>query len=295
MGKGRRQTNWVFATAGERDAADGILDGDRCIITSDYSEHYYDGSAWRPAIAGGTQRTLSWAFQTNEAEQYAGGFYERVEGDNDFAPAINFGVVNSPTAAHFFVVTTGALLAAPVTIRVTGTSITDAGVRTPADTEDLVFSGSVTSGDYAETAKKWIGQVQIETVSGVPFACNYGWAKYHDVGNQNFVVLGIETLWESDSTDSTSDIELLHHRTTGWKFNAAGRADPPGPLAARSTDYAPEDVHRVGPGAWKRADLNTLIAGSASEGILFRVTSGSTGIGSLSFRGLTLEVTIALA
>lgn len=51
----RRTTNWTFADATERDtyvAGSGVLDGDTCTLVSDRSEHYYNGSAWRPS--GGT-------------------------------------------------------------------------------------------------------------------------------------------------------------------------------------------------------------------------------------------------
>lgn len=230
----------------------------------------------------------NWSFQTNTTTQYVGGFYEFFSGNNDFSPSVNFGTVNSPMSAHIFVVT-GAVTVDQVTIRVTGTSIDDNGVRTEADTDDIVIPSGTPADSYFE-AKKFLGQVAIETIAGTAVQCNYGWSKYYDDANTDFKVLGFEALWESDSTDSTSNIELLHHQATGWTYNVGSTPTPPTPLASRATDLDPEDVHEVGPGAWKRTNIDTLVQGSNAEGILWRITSGTTGVGTLSFRLLNLDV-----
>jgi hypothetical protein len=232
--------------------------------------------------------THSWGSQTNQTTQYVGGFYEFFVGNNDFSPSVNFGTVNSPMSAHIFVVT-GAVTVDEVTIRVTGTSIDDNGVRTATDTADIVIPAGTPADSYFE-AKKFLGQVAIETVAGTAVQCNYGWSKYFDDGNTDFQLLGFEALWESDSTDATSNIELLHHKATGWTYNVGAAPTPPTPLASRSVDLDPEDVHEVGPGAWKRTNIDTRIQGSKKEGILWRVTSGTTGIGTLSFRLLNIGV-----
>ena len=230
------------------------------------------------------------AFQTNTTVGYAGGFYAFAGTPDDFSPAVNFGAVNGAIAAHPFVVT-GAVPGDEVVIRVTGTSITDAGVRIPADTEDRTVSAGTAVNTKVEF-KKFLGQVQIETISGTPISCNYGWAKYHDFNNQDFVILGLECIWESDSTDTTSNIELIHHRADGWTYNGGGPPTPPAPLASRSVDYGADNAQFVGEGAWKRSGLSTLVDGRDSEGYLWRVTSGSTGLGSLSFRALSLELSL---
>jgi hypothetical protein len=221
------------------------------------------------------------------------GFYDFNTFDDDFSPAVLFpvgpGTVDIARAAHFLIVT-GAVPVGAVTIRVTGTSITDAGVSTLLDTEDIVVPGGTAVSSYFETSKKWNGQVSIAVVAGTPITCNYGWAKYNDVNNQDFTVVGLEALWEGDSTDSGSNIALRHHRTTGWTFNAASTPTPPPSVADRATDYGADNDQQVGQGAWKRSNLSLFVNGSGSEGILFEVTSGSTGIGSLSFRFMNLQV-----
>jgi hypothetical protein len=140
--------------------------------------------------------------------------------------------------------------------------------------------------------KKFIGEVTIEAIAGTPVVCNYGWSKYYDANNQDFCVVGLECLWQSDAGDAVSDIELIHHRADGWTFNPGAEADPPPPLASRAGDLSPENDNHVGEMAWKRANIETLIRGSQAEGVIFRITSGSTGLGSLSYRMLNIELTL---
>jgi hypothetical protein len=239
-----------------------------------------------------TESVRSWAFETaNTGIDYVGGFYEFGSTDDDFSPSINFGNTNRAIAAHLFVVT-GAVPANDVTIRVTGTSITDAGVRTLSDTEDIVIPTGTPVDSYFEF-KKWLGLVSVQTVSGTPITCNYGWAKYHDNNNQDFEVIGLESLWQSESTDTTSDLALLHHKAAGWTFNAGAEPTPPVAIARRSTDYGSDNGHQNGlPGAWKRTNLATVVAGSAAEGIIVEITSASAGVGNQSFRQLNFEVSI---
>jgi len=232
----------------------------------------------------------TWFLQTNVTTQYAGGFYIFGATANDFAPALNFGTVDSPVSAHIMIVT-GALAVDKVTIRVIGTSIDDDGTRTATDTDDIVVAAGTPANSYFES-KKFIGQVSIETVGGTPIACNYGWAKYFDMNNTDFVITGFEALWESDSADAASDIELIVHQAVGWTYNAGAPPTVPIVLASRSGDLAPEDKHEVGPGAWKRSNISRRVYGSKAEGLLWRVTSGSTGVGSLSFRSLNLNTTM---
>lgn len=247
-------------------------------------------STW---TCGDLSGTRSWSFQTNTTTGYAGGFYDFAGSASDFN-SVSFGTVNAARAAHLLIVT-GAVPGSTTTIQVTGTSITDAGVRTPSDTENLVVVASTAIDSYFETTKKWNGQVTINRLSGTAIFCNYGWAKYHDSQNLNFVVLGFECLWDSDSTDSTSDIELRHHTDTGWTYNFGAPPVPPTAIASRSGDYIAENTQQVGEGAWKRSNLGLAVTGSGVGGILFEVTSGSTGGGALSFRQMSLEVSLRIS
>lgn len=240
-----------------------------------------------------TEVTRHWAYQTHQAAipEYVGGFYEFASSDNDFDPAITFGAVNAAYGAHFLVVT-GAVPVDEVTIQVTGTKINDNGERTAGAVETIVIPTGTPVNSYFETPMKWNGRLDVETIAGTAITCNYGFCKYHDFNNQDFEVLGLECLWDSDSTDSSSDIELLFHNATGWAFNAGSEPDSPAPLASRSGDYVTEVAHALGEGAWKRSNLTQRVDGKDSQGILWRVTSGNAGLGTLSFRTLSIELTI---
>ena len=252
-----------------------------------------EGIGYSPGQPLGGAFTRTWSFQTNTTVGYAGGFYEHAPSPSNFSAPVSFGVASASVAAHFFVVT-GASVSSEVRISITGNTIDDNGVRIPAATTEIVIPAGTPANSYFETPEKYNGNVLIETISGTPVSCNYGYAKYHDAGNRDFVVTGLETLWESDSTDSTSDIELIHHKSTGWTYNPAGTANPP-IVYSRSSDHATDINQYVGQGAWKRTNLDLSVNGSGSEGILFRITSGSTGLGSLSFRQLDLELSIAFS
>jgi hypothetical protein len=240
-----------------------------------------------------TSSTKTWSFETNNTgADYIGGFYDFATTDDDFSPSINFGDVNRSVAAHFMIVT-GAITVDQVQVTVTGTSITDAGVRTASDTEIIIIPISTAVDTYFETSKKWNGQVSVETTAGTAVTCNYGWCKYHDSGNTDFTLTGLEALWTSESTDTASDLAVLHHKATGWTFNAGSTPTPPTALARRSTDHGVENGHQDGaPGAWKRTNINQAIAGSASEGLILEVTSAQAGVGNQSFRQLNFEISV---
>jgi len=231
----------------------------------------------------------TWSFQSNSAEQYAGGFYDFASADNDFDPSIAFGTTAVGVAAHFSIVT-GAVATTEIQITITGTSITDTGVQTGSDSEIITIPEATAADSYFETLKKWNGEITIETTAGTAVTCNYGWTKYWDHRNEDFQIIGFEAIWESDSTDSSSDIVLIHHKATGWTFNSGAKPDRPTPIASLTGDHPGNTTLKVGQGAWKRSDLATDINGADGEGVLFCVLSGNLGVGTLSFRSMTLEL-----
>lgn len=243
-------------------------------------------------ISTATESTISWHFETATNLDYVGGFYDFAPSDNDFSPSITHGSANLAIAAHFFVVT-GEVTSDAVTITVTGTSITDTGVNTPADSEVILIPAGTAINSYFETAKKWNGVITIETTAGTAITCNSGYAKYWNHNHRDFDIIGLETIWSSQSSDSTSNITLCHHKPTGWTFNAGSTPSPPIPLADRTTDHGADVAHsNGGQGAWKRENITQHIVGSNFEGLLWQVDSGSTGIGTQSFRALDLLVIV---
>jgi hypothetical protein len=226
----------------------------------------------------------SWTFLSapgGSGSFYAGGFYHDSGSNNNFNPAINFGSADSSYAAHFYIVTS-ALTAGGFSLAVTvdgvdGMSINDNGVA-GTQGEFITVPAGTAADSYFETSTKYCGQISIEIASGTPPACNYGWAKYWDNNNTNFTVVGFEATWRAGATDTGADIILRHHKTTGWTYGAGGPTLPTAicSLLADHTEVGRKLVSGE-PGAYKRSNLNTNIAGGGSEGTIIEIQTGAPG------------------
>lgn len=221
---------------------------------------------------------------------YWGGFYFNSGTANDFSPSTTLGTANASYAAHLFVVL-GADTVDELTLTVTGTSITDAGVRTTSDTQNIVIPNGSLTDAYFETDKKWLGAVTISVASGTPKICDFGYSKYWDNANTDFTVKGLEATWLGGANDTAPDIQLIHHKSTGWTYTATG-ATPPTPIAAMVADHVTEIQVRNGEdGAWKRTNLDVAISASDSEGTLFAVINTTNK----AFEAGTLQLVIETA
>ena len=220
--------------------------------------------------------------QTSSGIRYIGGYYQAPAADANLTNASatqNYGTANSANGAHVFVVAGGAgsTDGSDLVLTVSGTSVTDAGVRTPADTEVIVADcTAVALDEYYETAKKFIGTIVLTLTStgGATFAFdfNYGLCKYEDFGNKAFTLTDIEFTGYANATDSGFDISVIHHKETGWTYSAA--AFVPGPAASwvLSTDYVTERSLIAGQSfAYKRSALATAVNGAGNEGIIIKV------------------------
>lgn len=217
-----------------------------------------------------------WAFDSPSGSSgtfYFGGFYKwHTAAFTPIVGGTNVGTANSSYAAHAVLIDGAAGLGQ--TVSVSGTSINDSGTRTTLDTESITTDG--TANKYYETSKKWIGQVSYKFVSGSAVTINAGFAKYWDFGNTDFTVKGLEATWLGGANDTSADIELIHHKDTGWTYGAGGTPTLPTAIASMATDHSTEgDVKNNENGAWKRTNLSTTVLGSSSEGILFEVTTTS--------------------
>jgi hypothetical protein len=240
-----------------------------------------DGVVWQPSVAGPglVEDIVGWGFRssaTASGTYYCAGHYLFGATDNDFSPALlNFGTANSSHASHVFVVL-GAVAVDEITITVTGTSITDEGVRTTTDTDTIVIPDTTGVDTYFETSKKFIGDVDIATTAGTPKTCNYGFCKYWDNFNRDFLVIAREATWLSGANDSTADLKLLHHKATGWTFNSGAEPTPPTPVASLQGSHVTEHELSAGEcGAWKVTGLSETVVGSGSEGIIIEIIAGA--------------------
>ena len=220
---------------------------------------------------------------------YVGGYYNAPAAEtdlNDGSTTQTLGAADVPYGAHAFFVAKAAGTASggstgTAKITVSGTSITDAGTRNASGTEIIVADvTAMTTNKYYETALKWIGQVTYTiaatgdhtTFTGLG---NYGFAKYEDFGNRSFTVTDFEVVGTAGAADAGLDIELLHHKDTGWTYHATAFVAGTTALAKFSTDYSTEsDLDSGLPFAYKRASMSTSVAGSGSEGTLVRLTTG---------------------
>lgn len=202
----------------------------------------------------------------------------------DISSTVIWGNANQAYAAHAGIVPNGpgvVVGGGQVGLRVTGTEDFETGPQVAAQTHDITDDiTTLTLDNYYETAEKFSGTVTYElyVVSGTPtsysLTFNYGYAKYDDLQNRNFTVTGFECLWQGRALDTGFDIELMHHKQTGWTYAATGFIPGNGFICKRSVDQQiAGDVTNGDDGAWKRVDLNQYVAGGSGqkEGIIIKV------------------------
>ena len=250
--------------------------------TSASIKAYIDSSeAGIPAI-----KSYTFKSKASNGIEYMAGYYEGSATDANLTQAsltVTDGTANVAYGGHVFIVAGGAGVTdgSDLVLTVTGTSITDAGVRTGSDSEVIVTDCTALALDeYVETSKKWLGQtvITLSSTGGATFNVdfNYGLAKYDDIGNVSFQVDGLECVGEAGANDTGFNIQLLLHDGTGWTYHATAFVPGGTVLADMNVDYSTEsNLINNEYFAYKRTGLNTLVDGTASEGILIRVTTSA--------------------
>jgi len=214
---------------------------------------------------------------------FLNGFYRAPVADANLTQAsatITYGAANGMHPAHVFMVFGAAATdGINVTLTVTGTSWTDAGVRTAADSE-ILYTGPVaglTLNDYLETSKKFVGTVTFTLTSdGVNFSMdfNYGLAKYYDYNNHDFTIDWVDFTGQAEENDTGFNIEIIKHTLTGYTYSAAAFDPVVNVIASSATDLVTEKNLVSGEEfAWKHTGLSADILGAGSEGFMIRVTT----------------------
>lgn len=217
------------------------------------------------------------------------GYYEAPAAEmvlTNAAPTQTLGAASDdePWGAHAIVVNKGdgATDGSDLVLTVTGTSVTDAGVRTASDSEvillDALLATAATDG-MSETVKKWVGQITytLSSAGGSTFnySGNYGFAKYNDFADRDFTVTSFECSGFAGANTSI-EIELLHHETTPWTHHASAFVPGADVLAKMSDVYSSETNVTSGKQfAFKRTPLSHAVLGDDSEGVLIRITTGA--------------------
>jgi hypothetical protein len=194
-----------------------------------------------------------------------------------------YGGTNHAHGAHAFMVASaaGTTDGSDLVLTVSGTSITDEGVRTTSDSEVIVVDCTlVTTNQYLETVKKWIGQITytLSSTAGTTFSFtfNYGLCKYEDAGNRDFRLTDFEIVGRAGANDSGFNVGVIHHKFDGWTYHASAFVPGAGFAYDMNTDYNTEINLASGESfAWKRAGIAFDVNGAGSEGVLLSIITTS--------------------
>lgn len=203
-----------------------------------------------------------------------------------------YGTAARVVGAHAFCVASGAG-GTDLTLTVSGVSITDAGVKNDADSEVIVAdTDTATTDAYYETTKKWLGQITytLEGAAGA-FTFNYGFCKYEDFGNRDFIVTDFEILGHGGAGETALVIKLFLHSTAGWTYSLGAFVAGGTVLINSNTDMGTNDnLANNFDFAYKRAALSQAVMGNASEGLVVSVTTATNS--SIAFATAHIGVTI---
>lgn len=216
---------------------------------------------------------------------YVAGYYDAPATDanlDEGSLTQDYGTANGSYAAHAFIVAAlaGVTDGSDLVLTVTGTSMTDAGVRNTGDSEVIVATCTGASlNAYYETTKKWIGEITftLSSTAGTAynFDFNYGFCKYEDFGNKDFNCLGFEAVGSAGATDSDFDVILYKHCADDWNYSTAAFVPTPTILTDLQTVHGTEHSTINGhPFAFKRIPIGVAVEGSASEGVVVAIITG---------------------
>ena len=190
-----------------------------------------------------------------------------------------YGTANSPYGAHAILVASGAgtTNAGTVSIVVSGASVGEDGIRTSPSSETIVADITTMVVDkYYQTAKVWVGTVTYTlTPAGgaAVFAAkfNYGFAAYDSFDDKLFHITLFEVMGRAGAPDAGFDIQLLHHKPTGWTYSAAAFVPGTTALCSLLTDYTPDNALVANERFKYERNIDTVVAGAADEGFLVKI------------------------
>lgn len=220
---------------------------------------------------------------------YLGGWYKAPAADANLtnaSPTVTYGTANIAYGARAFVVAGGAGTTdgSDLVLTVSGTSIATDGTRTGSDSEVIVADcTAATTNAFYQTSKRWIGQITFTLTStgGATFGFdfNYGFARIDNVLGTDFNVIGLECEGDSNTSDTSFDIELIYHNTSDWTYSAAAFVPGSTVLCSMANDYAPENNLNAGDYfSYFRSNLFQPVNGDDGEGVIIRITQGANNV-----------------
>ena len=103
---------------------------------------------------------------------------------------------------------------------------------------------------------------------------NYGFAKYEDFGNKNFIVTDFEAIGLCNATDNNFNIRLLKHEANNWTYDSSSFEPGASVLEGMNDTHGTEKNIVAGdPFAFKVADLSYAVDGGNGEGIIIEITT----------------------
>ena len=221
---------------------------------------------------------------------HAFGFYEAPSAHKAFTNAAatqTLGTANNPYGAYVFVVskeigTASGGTTGTAKITITGTSITNAGVRAAGDSEILIADvKTLALNQYTQSVKKWIGQVTLTiaaTGNHTVFTatCNYGMAAPHVFNDLNVEIDTFVATGRGGAVDASFNVQLLKHDGTGWTYSAAAFVPGGTVVCALATDYLTESALANGIRfKYKRSGLALAADGTIKHGVVVRITTSA--------------------
>ena len=250
--------------------------------------YFKNGEDLDHILGGQVPSFKSYTFRSERRSgiHYVGGFYSSPDDAvslTEAAPGITYGESGHPYAAHAFAISGGKGVTdgEDLVLTVSGTSITDAGVRIENDSQVIVVDATNSElNEYNETPKKWLGEITytLTSVDGTAFSYsfNYGYCKYEDWGNRDFRVTDFEVTGNPNRDDSNFDIELLHHKAEGWIYHPTAFIPGSEALFRMTAIHGKEsDIDSDEPFAFKVAGQSQFVNGGDSEGTIIRITTGA--------------------
>jgi hypothetical protein len=222
---------------------------------------------------------------------HAFGFYEAPAADanlTQLSATQTLGSANNAYMAQVFIVaaaagTVGGTGSGVAKITITGTSVTHAGVRTPADSEVLVADiTALTTNQFVESTKMWVGTVTLTlapTVDRSEYAVdfNYGYASVSHFFEHTVQIKQFECTGRAGATDTGFNIQLLKHSSVGWVYHATAFVPGGTVILDMNTDLNTEKNITSGKRFhYHRKNLTNIIIGSdGSEGVVLRIITGA--------------------
>jgi hypothetical protein len=167
------------------------------------------------------------------------------------------------------------------TLYVIGATADTVGNVTDPDTSIIVFASTDSLSHYQQTDKRFLGDIEIKRISAADSARSTNiitvspWTNF----DTDFTVKKFLAEGGSNGTSTVNEIILLHHKLSGWTFNAAGLTMPgdfPAALFDFNADYG-SYVRFVLNQQWgyEMRGIDTDINADSGEGIVLFINTSS--------------------